>query len=162
MAEKLTLYRKRFIPMETILLKDDIILFQDEDVIVTKWNVLRPRNDFKRGISCYFLKEGYKISRFMDKNDNIVYHYCDIIETEYIPEKNTYIFTDLLADVLIYENGVVKVVDIAEIAEALEKNILSVALAAKALYRLDALLSIIYNGTWKQKVEIYFEMRTKK
>lgn len=162
MGEQLTLYRKRFIPMETVLLKDDVVLFQNEDVIVTKWNVLKPRNDFAKGVSCYFLKEGYKISRFINKNDSIVYHYCDIIETEYIPEENTYIFTDLLADVLIYENGIVKVVDVAEIAEALEKNILSVALAAKALYRLDALLSIIYDGTWKQKVETYFEMRIEK
>ncbi len=138
-----TLYRKRFIPMETILLKDDNIVFQNEDVIVTKWNALKPREDFSKGISCYFLKEGYKISRFINKNDNIVYHYCDIIETEYIVQNNTYIFIDLLADVLIYENGFIKVVDIAEIAEALEKNILSLDLAKKALYRLDALLTII-------------------
>ncbi len=156
-----TLYRKRFIPMETILLKDDNIVFQNEDVIVTKWNALKPREDFSKGISCYFLKEGYKISRFINKNDNIVYHYCDIIETEYIVQNNTYIFIDLLADVLIYENGFIKVVDIAEIAEALEKNILSLDLAKKALYRLDALLTIIYNGTWKQKTELYFEMGLK-
>ena len=157
-----TLYRKRFIPMETILLKDDNIVFQNEDVIVTKWNALKPREDFSKGISCYFLKEGYKISRFINKNDNIVYHYCDIIETEYIVQNNTYIFIDLLADVLIYENGFIKVVDIAEIAEALEKNILSLDVAKKALYRLDALLTIIYNGTWKQKTELYFEMGLKK
>lgn len=157
-----TLYRKRFIPMETILLKDDNIVFQNEDVIVTKWNALKPREDFSKGISCYFLKEGYKISRFINKNDNIVYHYCDIIETEYIVQNNTYIFIDLLADVLIYENGFIKVVDIAEIAEALEKNILSLDLAKKALYRLDALLTIIYNGTWKQKTELYFKMGLKK
>ena len=151
-----TLYRKRFIPMETILLKDDNIVFQNEDVIVTKWNALKPREDFSKGISCYFLKEGYKISRFINKNDNIVYHYCDIIETEYIVQNNTYIFIDLLADVLIYENGFIKVVDIAEIAEALEKNILSLDLAKKALYRLDALLTIIYNGTWKQNTIPFF------
>ena len=72
-----------------------------------------------------------------------------------------HIFTDLLADVLIYENGFVKVVDIAEIAEALEKEILSVELAKKALYRLDALLCMIYDGTWKQKTEKYFEMGLK-
>lgn len=156
------LYRKRFIPMETVLLKDDSIVFQDENVIVTKWHTIKPREDFEKGISCYFLRDGYKISRFINKNDNIVYHYCDIIETEYIAQNNTYIFTDLLADVLIYENGFIKVVDIAEIAEALEKNILSLDLAQKALYRLDALLTIIYNGTWKQKTELYFEMGLKK
>lgn len=146
--------------METILLKDDIVLFQNEDVIVTKWDVLKPRQDFQKGISCYFIKDGYKISRFMDKNNHIVYHYCDIIETEY--SENTYTFIDLLADVIIYEDGIVKVVDIAEIAEALQKGILSIDLAEKALYKLDALLHIIYNGSWKQKTEKYFEMGLKK
>ena len=150
--EDLILYRKRFIPMETILLKDDVVLFQDEDVIVTKWHVIKPREDFEKGISCYFIKEGYKISRFINKNDRIVYHYCDIIETE--QKENTYIFTD----VIIYEDGFVKVVDIAEIADALKQGILSVELAQKALYQLDNLLFIIYNGTWKQKTEKYFEM----
>ena len=152
MNKDLILYRKRFIPMETILLKDDVVLFQDETVIVTKWNVLKPREDFK---------EGYKISCFINKYDKIIYYYCDIIETEFIAEQNSYIFTDLLADVLIYENGLVKVVDVGEIAEALEKGILSITLAKKALYRLDTLLCMIYDGTWKQKTEKYFEMGLK-
>ncbi len=150
------LYRKRFIPMETVLLKDDSIVFQDENVIVTKWHTIKPREDFEKGISCYFLRDGYKISRFINKNDKIIYLYCDIIETEQV--ENTYIFVDLLADVIIYEDGLIKVVDIAEIAQALKEKLLSVELAQKALYRLDNLLSIVYNGTWKQKTEKYFEM----
>ncbi len=152
----IVLYRKRFIPMETILLKDDIVVFQNENVIVTKWHVIKPREDFEKGISCYFLKEGYKISRFINKNDKIIYHYCDIIETEQV--ENTYTFVDLLADVIIYENGLIKVVDIAEIAQALKEELLSLELAQKALCRLDSLLSIVYDGTWKQKTEKYFEM----
>ena len=43
------LYRKRFIPMETVLLKDDSIVFQDENVIVTKWHTIKPREDFEKG-----------------------------------------------------------------------------------------------------------------
>lgn len=62
---------------------------------------------------------------------------------------------------MIYENGLVKVVDVGEIAEALEKGILSITLAKKALYRLDTLLCMIYDGTWKQKTEKYFEMGLK-
>ncbi len=158
MEKDLKLYRKRLIPMEKVLLKDDEILLCNEEMIVTKWNVLKPREDFQRGISCYFLKEGYKISRFFDKEDKMVYDYCDIIETEFIEQNNTYIFTDLLADVLIYENGFVKVVDLAEIAQALEQGLLSLDLAKKALYRLDSLLAMIYAGNLKQKVEPYFEM----
>ena len=33
-------------------------------------------------MSCYYIKEGFKVSKFLDDNDNIVYWYCDIIETE--------------------------------------------------------------------------------
>jgi hypothetical protein len=36
------LYRKRFIPEELTLLKDDIILQNDKDLIITKWVTLHP------------------------------------------------------------------------------------------------------------------------
>ena len=73
------LIRKRLIPFESVLLKDDRIVHMEDGLIVTHWDVLKPRKDFQKGISCYFLKEGYKISRFMDKDGNLVYFYCDII-----------------------------------------------------------------------------------
>lgn len=39
----LSLYRRRIIPDECILLKDDIILSCDEEHIVTSWQTLRPK-----------------------------------------------------------------------------------------------------------------------
>ncbi|MBQ2752995.1 MAG: DUF402 domain-containing protein [Firmicutes bacterium] len=138
------LVRKRLIPFESVPLKDDRIVHIEDGLIVTHWDVLKPRKDFQKGISCYFMEEGYKISRFMDKDGKLVYFYCDIIDTEYNDKEDTYIFTDLLADVLIYPDGKVKVVDIGEIAEAMEKGIIDDALVKKALVRLDKLLDIIY------------------
>ena len=138
------LVRKRLIPFESVPLKDDRIVHIEDGLIVTHWDVLKPRKDFQKGISCYFMEEGYKISRFMDKDGKLVYFYCDIIDTEYDDKEDTYIFTDLLADVLIYPDGKVKVVDIGEIAEAMEKGIIDDALVKKALVRLDKLLDIIY------------------
>ena len=41
--EGLKLYRKRIIPAECVYLKDDILLYRDSDVIVTKWYTLRPK-----------------------------------------------------------------------------------------------------------------------
>ena len=58
------LYRKRLIPDECILLKDDILLYRDEDILVTKWNTIRPKKDLHHGMSCYFLKKGIKVSKF--------------------------------------------------------------------------------------------------
>ncbi|MBE6007818.1 MAG: DUF402 domain-containing protein [Lachnospiraceae bacterium] len=138
------LIRKRLIPFESVHLKDDRIVHLEDGLIVTHWDVLKPRKDFQKGISCYFLEEGYKISRFMDKDGNLVYFYCDIIETEYDNKEDTYTFTDLLADVIIYPDGRVKVVDIGEIALAMEEGIIDDVLVKKALTRLDKLLEIIY------------------
>ena len=143
---ELKLYRKRFIPNETIYLKDDKILYQDNDVIITKWNVLRPKDAFDHGISCYYLKQGYKISKFLDEKDELVYFYCDIIDTEYNEAENSYIFSDLLADVIVLENGFVKVVDLAELADCLDNGIISEKNVKDALRRLDALLQIIYTN----------------
>ncbi len=138
------LIRKRLIPFESVPLKDDRIVHLEDGLIVTHWDVLKPRKDFQKGISCYFLKEGYKISRFMDKDGKLVYFYCDIIEMEYDDKEDTYIFTDLLADVIIYPDGRVKVVDVGEIALAMDEGIIDDVLVKKALTRLDKLLEIIY------------------
>lgn len=143
---KVRLYRRRFIPDEKILLKDDIIVSLDEERLVTKWNVLTKRHDFSHGTSCYFFKEGWKISRFLDDNDSLVYWYCDIIEPQYDKEDNSYTLNDLLIDVIIYPDGRVEVVDVDEAALALEKDIIPRELVIKALYRLDKLLKVIYGG----------------
>lgn len=37
------LYRRRIIPEECILLKDDVILSCDEERIITSWNALHPK-----------------------------------------------------------------------------------------------------------------------
>ena len=154
------LIRKRLIPFETIPLKDDIIDIMEDGLIVTHWNVIKPRKDFQKGISCYFYKEGYKISRFMDADGALVYFYCDIIDSEYDEKTNTYIFTDLLADVIIYPDGRVKVVDLGEVAEAMESGIISKELVIKALNRLDKLLDIVYTeGGLENTVGKYMDIR---
>ena len=140
------LYRKRIIPDECILLKGDVILSCDENRIITKWNTLKPRNDFHHGFSCYFLKEGFKVSAFLKEDDSLYYWYCDIVDYDHDKEKNTLVVTDLLADVIIYPDGFVKVVDIDEMVEALEKNVISPKTLKTGLLRLDNLLKIIYDG----------------
>ena len=45
-----------------------------------------------------------------------------------------------------YPDGKVEVVDLEEIADALDKKIITVSDAKKSLRRLDSLLKIIYSG----------------
>ena len=147
---KLNLYRKRMIPEEIIHLKDDVILHQDSSLIITKWNSLKPRKDISNGISAYFIEDGFKVSKVFDKHQKLVYWYCDIIETTYNPTENSYSFLDLLADVLVYPDGSVHVVDLEEIADALESKYIDKSTACKALRLCSNLLDIIYSGKFKK------------
>ena len=144
--DKPVLYRKRIIPEEIILLDKDEILYSDEGHIVTRWNTIRPKEILHHGCSCYFLKEGFKVSKFYRRDDTLIYWYCDIINYKYDPAENSYVFTDLLADVLVWPDGKVEVVDVGEIADALTDGTLTVDEMIPALRSLDKLLSIIYSG----------------
>ncbi len=144
------LYRRRYIPDEKLLLKDDIIVTIGSEKVVTKWNVLSPVHPFTHGVSRYFIKEGFKVSKFLDSNDELVYWYCDIIETDYDAEEDSYTFNDLLIDVIIERDGFVKVVDLDEIATALEKKILDEKTVIKAVNRASRLLNIIYGGKFDE------------
>ena len=109
------LYRRRLIPDECIPLKDDLILECNEERIVTSWNAIRPKKDLHHGFSCYFLKEGFKVSKFYYEDGRLLYWYCDIVSYDYSSTDNRLMVTDLLADVIIYPDGFVKVVDLDEL-----------------------------------------------
>ena len=154
--EKPRLIRKRLIPFEEVLLDKDEIIFMNDDVIVTRWEALKPKAGFTSGMSCYYINKGWKISKFIDKKGNLVYYYCAIIETCFDRKSNTYVFTDLLADVIIYENGFVKVLDLGEVPDAMDSGVISIELVKSALTRLDKLLCEIYSGKFKELIKDYF------
>lgn len=152
------LYRKRIIPDECIHLKDDMILECNEETIITSWKAIRPRKDLHHGFSCYFFKQGFKVSKFYHEDNSLLYWYCDIVDFNYQPSDNKLIVTDLLADVIIYPDGFVKVVDLDELVTALEARSISLDTLKSSLYRLDRLLQIIYSGkfgTLTEAIERY-------
>lgn len=140
------LYRKRFIPNEMIHLKDDVILVMENDLIITKWLTLHPRKDISSGISAYYLDQGFKVSKIFDRNGKVVYWYCDIIQAKKDIEKNTVIIEDLLIDVILYEDGTIRIMDIDELCDALDQGVITQQETIRALRTLDSLLSIINNG----------------
>lgn len=144
--DQIHLFRKRYIPNEITELKNDSILSASPHLIVTRWDVLKPRTDISWGISAYYPEKGFKISKIFNTDNNLVYWYCDIIRTEYQAENNSYTFHDLLVDVLIYPDGHVEVVDLDEFADAMEQGILDSTTIAHAMRVTNDLLQIIYNG----------------
>jgi len=142
------LYRKRLIPEECIPLKDDIILYMDDEILVTKWVTLKPRKDFHHGYSCYFLKAGYKVSRFLDKDDKLVFWYCDIVSYLWDRVRNTLTVLDLLADVIVKPDGRMEVLDIDELCEAREKLLITDEQFFISVKQLGELIKLIQEGNF--------------
>ncbi len=139
-----TLYRKRIIPPETVLLKDDVIVEQNDEFIITKWNTLNPKTEFSHGCSCYFLREGLKVSKMYRPDGSLLRWYCDIVEFEADEENHSLIVTDLLADVVLYPDGRMEVADLDELAEAMERDLITKEQMTSCLRSLNHLLSMIY------------------
>ena len=142
------LYRRRFIPNELVHLKDDVILVMKDDLIITKWFTLHPRKDISRGVSAYYLDKGFKISKVYNVDNKVVYWYCDIIQCKKDNSKNTIIIEDLLIDVLLYEDGTLRIIDLNELCDASDQGLITQAETSYALRTLDALLNIIYQGNF--------------
>lgn len=145
----LTLYRKRLIPKECVLLKNDKLIKQTEEVIITSWDTLNPKSAFKYGASCYFLKEGIKVSKFYRQDGSLYYWYCDIVDYEFT-KPDELVVTDLLADVSISPEGYIRVLDLDELTQALDEGLLTIEQLKLALLRLDHLLSLLYSGEFEK------------
>jgi predicted RNA-binding protein associated with RNAse of E/G family len=202
-----SLYRRRIIPAECILLKDDEILSFDEGRIVTRWRALRPKKDLHHGISCYFLSNGCKVSKFYQADGTLLYWYVDIIDFSWEENVTLYdrgqlpadgcsdfkqstrvynaehsdiesyharlapssihtetdrvvtphlLVTDLLADVIIYPDGSYRIVDLAELADALSDDLFHPTMLTDALRKLDAFLAAFYDGRFEE-MKAYIE-----
>ena len=127
-----------------------MIIALEPNLIITSWNVLKPRRDISRGVSAYFIDKGIKVSKVFDNAGQMVYWYCDIIETHYDEKENIYTFNDLLIDVVVYPDGQVEVLDMDEFADAMEQGILSVGTIAHAMRATDDLLHTIYAGEFEK------------
>lgn len=152
--QSLQLFRKRIIPDECILLKNDEILKVDDEVVITKWKTLNPKTDFASGCSCYFLKQGFKVSKFYRHDGSLLYWYCDIVSCDFDPKANTLIVTDLLADVIIYPDGSMRIADLDEVADALDKGLISSEELSLCLRRLNNLLTLIYRDKF-DRLQMY-------
>ena len=158
--EQIRLFRKRFLPSEIVELKDDKILCRSENLIITEWDVLKPRKDIAHGLSAYFTDSGVKVSKIYDEHERLVYWYCDIVDLEI--DGDSYIFTDLLVDVLVYPDGHVEVLDLDEFADISEKNIIDKTTCLKILRRTNALLRRIYAGTFSELTKFIDDIETQK
>jgi len=117
--------RKRLIPYETVNLSKDILLYRDDELLITKWRTIKPKEEFSGGVSYYFLSKSYKISRFYDHEDRFLYWYCDIIEINYDIHSDTYLVIDLLLDLKLYPDGRVETLDEDELDTALANSLIT-------------------------------------
>lgn len=138
------IYRKRYIPNEIIDISGDKVESVSEDLLITSWLPIHPRNDVAFGMSYTYLKKGWKISKFYDKDKNFLYWYCDIIDAQIKDEE--YILVDLLVDIKVYPDGRYEILDEEELDEALNEGLITKEQKEEALNKLNALLETIKKG----------------
>ena len=148
------LYRRRLIPDELIELKDDIILSHENNVLVTKWEVLHPRHDFTHGYSAYFFADGIKVSKFLKADGSLLSWYCDIITASYSSDKNEITVIDLLADVTVDPHGIMNVLDIDELCEAREKKLIDDDRFFLSVKQLGTLITTIQAGNFHKYTDV--------
>ena len=149
----LKLYRRRHIPNELTHLKDDIILQYDPGkLLITEWKTLKPRRDFARGVSAFFLDRGIKVSKLIDHEGKLSRWYCDI--GMFHIEDNALTFEDLLFDVVVNKDGSYRVLDIGEAAEACRRQLITKEQLLTAMEVLDSLLELIHNGKFRELQDI--------
>lgn len=144
--KKPTILRRRYIPYETVDITRDELIYRDENLLITRWDAIKPRQDFSGGISYAFLNEGFKAGRFYDNEGRFLYWYCDIIDVQYDEENDIYTLIDLLVDIKLMPDGAVRVLDADELAQALEQKLITTEQACNALKSLDKVLKMIYDG----------------
>lgn len=148
------IYRKRYIPNEIVDISGDELLYQDEEMIVTKWKPIHPKKDIAWGISYTLLKKGWKISKFYGFEDELRYWYCDIIEADYDAENDVLTTTDLLVDLKIYPDETHEVLDLEELDEAIEEKLITQEQKEDALNKLNELLKLVENKQFPPMKEI--------
>ena len=139
-SHNLKLYRKRVIPAENLLLADDVIVRLTPDLLITSWRSIHPKPEFSHGCSCYYLQRGYKVSRIYRPDNSLLRWYCDIVEYHADDTANTLTAQDLLADVVISPDGSIRVLDLDELADAVERQLISTDQLLHALRSLHSLL----------------------
>lgn len=154
--DRIKIFRVRFIPMEEVDISNDEVLFLDDNIMVTRWDPIHPRMDFAKGYSCTYLKKGYKISKVMNKDMELKYWYCDVIHAEIDTAVKTYRLIDLLLDVKILPNGKVLVLDLDELAFAVENQLITHSQAGQSLRQCNSLLELVYSGELITEVESIF------
>ena len=149
--DNIELWRKRYYPDEEVNISGDKILYLDDDLLVTSWVPIKPRDDMARGVSFWFLKKGWKISKLYDLEGKFIHYYCDICRYEVEPGKK-YRMIDLLADVIVEQSMTYKVVDMEELVGMLEDHTLPPKEFMISIKNLTTLLEAINSGEFPFEV----------
>lgn len=146
--QELKIKIRKFVPEKKIInVSKDKIRQWDDNLLITEWLPRRAREDMSGGISFAFFDKGYKISWVYKGNYEFAFWYCDIIgQGKFSKSKKTFSYPDLMADVKISPDGKVTILDLHELADALEKSLITKKQSCDALRSLNSLLEIIDKG----------------
>ena len=146
------IYRRRYIPNETIHLADDEIITHEPNFLITRWKCLKPRDDFASGLSAYYINRNFKISKFFKEDGSFRFYYCDIIKTIADDSDGSLIFCDLLIDLVVFPDYTTKVLDLHELRPVYDDGLIDINDVFMAIDALDDLLQTVHTGEFSELI----------
>lgn len=143
--DNIQLIRKRYYPDEEVNISGDEILYLDDDLLVTSWLPIKPREDISKGIAFWFLNKGYKITKLYDLEGKFIHYYCDICRYE-VEKGKSYKMIDLLADIIVEPSMTYRVIDMDELIDMLENHSLPPKEFMISIKNLTSLIEVINKG----------------
>lgn len=135
-------------------ISDDKVLFQNDEIMVTDFSPKSSSMGTSRVLSFCLFKNNWQISANFDQEGHFRYWYCDIVDYSVNRENNSLTITDLAADVAVFPDNYVSVMDLDELGELIDTESISKEMSVKALKSAQALLKLVYDGQFPPKVVI--------
>ncbi|PIQ25588.1 hypothetical protein COW36_21330 [bacterium (Candidatus Blackallbacteria) CG17_big_fil_post_rev_8_21_14_2_50_48_46] len=132
MTSQLPIRKQKLHPVREVNLSGDTWLHQDEHLCVSYWHLPRTESDqVAHTLTLTIFDEAIQIHSKHNAAGERLYWYCDLLEVK--RDEGGWHLTDLLLDVVVFPDGSTRMLDLGELAEALEEGGIHPQQAAQAL-----------------------------
>lgn len=118
------LLKHKLVPPSSEDISGDEVLYFDLDFLVTRWKPAKSNMNIGAAVSLLCVKSGVQISKKYNREGKFVYYYCDMVKTHWDPETETFEVTDLIADLIVFPDSELRLIDLEEFQEAYQSKVI--------------------------------------
>ncbi len=148
MTKAMKIFKQKFIPEKIYDISDDEVIFFNNEFMITSWEATNSEMGVKKALSLTSFSNGYQISKKFNKENEFMYWYCDIVKAWHDREKNEIWIQDLIADVILFPDKALQVIDLPELVEARKNGLITEVLFQECHKSILSLVSSVIHGNF--------------